>query len=114
MLSILLNKQPTPTESPHKEGELYKTIDLYGSVFHIYYGYYEEIDRKNPQAEPMPIYPDFLKDPQKTNDGFEFVTKMQDACSSYIGEANACPECADCKFFKEGSDLIGVCTCRKK
>ena len=104
----------TEKDRSNVEGELYRVINVQGTEFAIYYGYYEEIDRTNPQAEPMPIYPDFLKNPQKTNDGFEFVTKMQDACSSYIGEAHACPECADCKYFKEGSDLIGVCTCRKK
>ena len=115
MFSIILNNNaPLSNESPQKEGELYKKIELFGETFEIYYGYYEDIDRENPQAEPMPIYPDFLKDPKKTADGFAFVTKMQDACKSFVGDNLKSPECADCSFFKEGSDLIGICTCRTK
>ena len=43
------------------EGRLFKRIELLGKVFEIYYGYYEEKDRKGQYNESIPIYPDFKK-----------------------------------------------------
>ena len=95
------------------EGDLYKIINLQGCEFKIYYGYYEEIEKNNPTIEPMPIYPDFKETPQYTDDGFYFVTKMQDACKFYKGSPSMFKECAECQFFKEGDDLIGICICEE-
>ena len=95
------------------EGTLYKRLILHGQVFELRYGYYEDRDRNNPTLDPMPIYPDFLKHPQFTQEGFAFVTKMQDACPHYRGEAFLCKECAECAFFQPGEDLIGICVCEE-
>lgn len=95
----------------NSEGDLYKIVNVQGHTFELYYGYYEEIERKNPAIEPMPIYPDFLENPTYSNDGLPFVTKMQDACKHYKGEMNKFGECAECQYYLHGDDLIGVCTC---
>ena len=98
------------TSSP-KEGSLYRVIDLHGCRFSIYYGYYDELDRNNPTVEPMPLYPDFIKSPRFTKEGYPFVTKMQDACPHYLGRIKAENECADCSYYCHGQDLIGICKC---
>ncbi|MBQ3067338.1 MAG: hypothetical protein IJD18_04835 [Clostridia bacterium] len=67
-----------------KEGDLYKVIVAHGKQFEIYYGFYEEIDRQNPLAEPMEIYPNFAKHPQYTRDGFAFATAMQTPCKHFL------------------------------
>ena len=95
------------------EGTLYKQLNIRGKFFEIRYGYYEDRDRNNPAIDPMPIYPDFLQQPQFTQGGFPFVTKMQDACPHYRGEASLCKECAECAFFHPEEDLIGICTCEE-
>ncbi len=108
-LSRDLPKQPPD----YSEGDLYKIIDIHGHIFEIYYGYYEDCDRENPTVDPMPIYPDFLENPEYTNDGFPFVTKMQDACSHYQGRITKENDCADCRFYSHGDELIGICMCTK-
>ena len=95
---------------PHREGELYKTVELYGKRFSLYYGYYEECDRKNPLCEPIPIYPDFLKSPAYTDSGEPFVTAMQDICNGYSGKRQSTDTtCADCEYFKKGEEWFGIC-----
>ncbi len=98
------------SNSPNKEGNLFKILNIYGIRFEIYYGYYEDCERENSLVEPMPIYPDFLKEPQFTSDGLPFVTKMQDACRYYKGNRKNFMECAECEYYENGEDLIGVCT----
>lgn len=98
----------------HGEGELYKVIDLYGSRFPIYYGYYEELDRNNPTVEPMPVYPDFVAKPRFTSEGYRFVTKMQDTCRHYIGDDTEDKGCADCSHYCHGADLLGICKCEQQ
>ena len=95
----------------HAEGELYKEIKLYGRTFTLYYGYYDECDRKNPLCEPIVIYPDFIREPVYTDIGEPFVTMVQDACNGYKGETIRTPDttCADCKYFQRGEDWFGVC-----
>ena len=93
----------------HKEGDLYKIISLYGKTIEIRYGYYEEIDRRR---EPVEVYPDFVKAPLYTDEGFPFVTLMQDACPHYArrnagGEA----ECGNCLYVERGEELIALCKC---
>lgn len=94
---------------PQSEGALYRIIEIFGEVFEIYYGYYEECERENPNVEPMPIYPDFLINPQFTKDGYPFVTKMQDACRFYKGKPSKFSECAECSYYRHGDDFLGIC-----
>ena len=99
--------------SQNQEGELFKVIHIHGKQFPIYYGYYEECDRNNPVVEPMPIYPDFLTQPQYTEDGFPFVTKMQSACRYYRGQSANEQDCAECEYYKHGDELLGICVCMR-
>ena len=97
-----------------KEGEVYKVVNTFGKTFEIRYGYYEECDRHSPLAEsPVPMYPDFIKEPVYTDEGTPFVTMMQDACVSYRGESKKTPDttCAECKYFQRGEDWFGICKC---
>ena len=93
------------------EGDLYKVIQLHGHSFPIHYGYYDDRDRNNPLVEPMPIYPDFSKEPKFTPDGRRFITKMQDACPHYKGPHKAEKDCAECSYYHHGDDLLGICLC---
>lgn len=111
MIRSILSPDEITTGSVHSEGELYKILNIYGNVFEIKYGYYEECDRNNPVVEPMPIYPDFIKNPVYTDGGLPFVTKMQDACQHYIGKEITDKGCAECEHYKHGDELIGICTC---
>lgn len=113
MINSLLSHKLQTNTTAAKEGDLYKTVTAHKKTFHLYYGYYEECERSNPSVEPMPIYPDFIKDPQHTDEGLPFVTKMQDACKYYIGKIRKHNECAECQYYRHGDDLIGVCTCKK-
>ena len=63
MFTSIFGIIPQVNEPEHKEGDLYKVITAYGRSFEIKYGYYEEIDRKNPNVEPMEIYPNFIEKP---------------------------------------------------
>lgn len=100
-----------PEKAGFAEGELYKILNVCGHAFPLYYGYYDDCDRVNPQAEPMPIYPDFLAVPHYTEQGIPFVTKMQDACEHYVGQSNGCEECAECVWYRHGEELLGFCAC---
>lgn len=111
MFSNLINELPRAENIP-KEGDLFKIIELHGRVFEIRYGYYEEIDRHH---EPMEIYPDFVKNPVYTNDGFPFVTLMQEPCEHYKKKGtDSDKECGSCKYMERGEELIAVCRCKKK
>ncbi len=107
-----MNNTDSATDSVY-EGALYKVLCIEDNTFEIRYGYYAEIEKNNPTVEPMPIYPDFTENPQYTKEGFAFVTKMQDACGYYKGKPSDFRECAECEFFKNGEDLIGICICAK-
>ncbi|MBQ7225141.1 MAG: hypothetical protein IJX02_00900 [Clostridia bacterium] len=89
-----------------KDGDLYRVVELYGKSFELRYGYYEEYERE--KCDPVPIYPDFRKSPVYTNEGFPFVTQMQELCQH--GESrfeDGC--CVDCRYFENGEELIGIC-----
>ena len=104
MLSDTKNeKAPPPIE-----GTLYKRIEIEGETFSLYYGYYEDCDRENPLCDPVPIYPDFLKEPIYTAKGYPFATDMQDACAFYGG---AHPEdgCYGCSYYKKCEEFFGIC-----
>ena len=95
-----------------KEGDPYKCLTAFGKTFQLYYGYYDEIEREGRYSEPLPLYPDFVKEPQYSEEGHPFVTQMQDACAHYEG----CPrseECAACRHYLQGDELIGLCLCEK-
>ena len=93
-----------------REGDLYKSLTVFGQTFHLYYGYYDERDRRSRYQEPIPLYPDFEANPHYTDKGEPFVTQMQDPCSCFDGEA-AGDGCYACRYFRQGDDLIGICTC---
>ena len=91
------------------EGRLYKKIELHGKTFEIYYGYYDESDKKSPYNESVPIYPNFDEEPIYTDNGERFVTAMQDKCEGFVGKETG-DSCISCQHFEKGDDLIGVCT----
>ena len=113
MLTSLFDTQNVPEEEEHREGELYKVINTFGRTFELKYGFYEERDRQNPLCEPVPIYPDFLKEPIYTDEGEPFVTVMQDACLHYKGNTKRTADstCGECEFFKGGEEWFGLCMC---
>lgn len=95
------------------EGELFKIITLHGRSFELRYGYYEDYERESEYSEPIPIYPDFLKEPQYTDEGHPFVTQMQTLCEH--GKSNYSDGvCADCSHFLYGEELIGICKCESR
>jgi len=95
-----------------REGDLYKRVTAFGKTFDLYYGYYEAFEREH--SEPIPIYPDFLADPQHTEDGHPFATQMQDMCDRGALRAAHLQDrcCGNCIYFKSGEDLFGICTCQ--
>jgi len=94
-----------------KEGDMYKVITLCGEEFEIRYGYYENADRLGKYNDPIPIYPNLLDNPQYNNEGYRFVTEMQDTCKYFKGKLLV-DICCGCKHFQKGDDLIGICKCR--
>ena len=96
-----------------KEGELYKKITVFGKTFELYYGYYEESDRYAKYNDPIEIYPDFLKNPEYTDKGAPFVTAIQKPCECFKKVRDITDTCVDCAFFKQGVELIGICSCEK-
>ena len=93
-----------------RDGDLYKIIELHGKVFELRYGYYEEFERE--RGDPLPIFPDFKNNPVYTKDGFPFVTQMQELCQ-YGSSSFKDGCCVDCAYYKQGDDLIGICTNEK-
>lgn len=92
-----------------KDGDLYKVVEVFGKRFSLCYGYYEAYERERGEP-PIPIYPDFEKSPVYTEDGYPFVTQMQALCPH--GESRFSEGlCADCIHYKDGAELIGICTC---
>ena len=93
----------------NKEGDLFKVIKLHGTTFEIRYGYYEDIDR---QYDPYEVYPDFIKEPMYTNDGYPFVTLMQSPCEHFDGHGKGVDhDCGSCIYMERGDELIAVCRC---
>lgn len=94
-----------------KEGDLYKEVTVGNKTFRLLYGYYESFERESPFNEPMPIYPDFLKEPHYTADGIPIATAMQNVCAFYSGKNDEDSSCSDCVFFQPNEDLFGLCNC---
>lgn len=101
-------KTPVP-----KEGDLYKEVTIRNVSFKLRYGYYEDFERNGQYNEPMPIYPDFITKPMFTDDGFPFVTAMQDICEHYSGKTGE-DSCSECQHFCECEELFGLCYNPKK
>lgn len=94
---------------PSKEGDIYKVITLAGREFVLRYGYYSDAER---DGDPMPILPDFEKEPCFDENGSPLVTRIQDACEHYsprgsIGDG----WCADCKHYPDENGDLGICQC---
>ena len=113
MLTKLFGQDPAPMSAP-KEGDLYKIIRLYGKTFEIRYGFYEECDRHTLFAEPMEIYPDFIKEPRYTEDGIPFATAIQTPCEKFSGEMDDNSTCEECSFYRSGEELLGICICPQR
>ncbi|MBR3836682.1 MAG: hypothetical protein IKJ74_00925 [Clostridia bacterium] len=96
-----------------KEGDLFKVIRIREKTFEIRYGFYEERDRHVPNAEPMEIYPDFIRNPQHTDDGIPIITAIQSPCKHYKGKKDENSTCEECSFYQAHEELIGLCTCPK-
>ena len=94
-----------------REGDLYQELMVDGRVFEIRYGYYEEKDRFSKYNDPIPIYPDFIKNPLYNDEGQPFATEMQDVCKHFDGKMLV-DICCGCSYFEKGDDLIGICRCK--
>ena len=101
-----MKQKPPFSPPPPEEGALYKTVTVAGHVFALHYGYYEE--RERGRGEPIPIYPDFTKNPLYTESGEPLVTQMQELCEHGTSKFDdGC--CVDCEFFHGCEDLFGIC-----
>ncbi len=97
-----------------REGDLHKTVVVEDTVFEIRYGYTSEEERG--RWDPVPLYPDFVKIPMFTPDGFPFATVYQDGCRHFREKPLSSGErwCGDCKHFEQCEEYIGICRCAKK
>ena len=96
-----------------REGDLYDVVKVFGKTFELYYGYYEEYERKSKYNAPVPIYPDLLHEPQYDGEGRPIVTEMQIACEHYRGSKQE-DSCGRCKHFQKGERLFGLCRCEHR
>lgn len=110
MLAKILSQDIEHPPKP-KEGDLYKEVTISGKTFRLLYGYYEEFERESSFNDPMPIYPDFIKEPHYTAEGIPIVTAMQNVCEFYNGKNDEDSCCADCAFFRKSEELFGFCNC---
>ncbi len=93
-----------------KEGDLYKVIEIEGRTFEIRYGYYEpELERG--KMDPIPVFPNFLKEPLRTADGYPFATADQEICRYFKSKPKISGEgwCNDCEFLEKLEDFLGIC-----
>ena len=101
-----------PMISIPKEGDLYREVTIHGKTFRLLYGFYEDFEREGPLNEPMPVYPDFVKDPMYAPGGQPLVTAIQDACRFFLGRPGG-DSCGDCSYFRKEEELFGLCHCPK-
>lgn len=112
MFRLLSRPEAGAAGSAPGEGDLFKVISLSGKSFELRYGFYEECDRYSHNAEPVPIYPDFLAEPEYADDGSPFVTAMQLPCEHFAGRRHEDSGCGDCAFYRHGEELLGICARR--
>ncbi len=110
MLTKILMQDVECSSAP-KEGDLYKEVTIAGKTFRLLYGYYESFERESVFNEPIPIYPDFLKEPHYTDIGIPIVTAMQNVCEYYNGKNDEDSSCSECCFFQSYEELFGLCNC---
>ena len=98
-----------------KEGELYKSVEIEGARFDIYYGYASEQEKKS-GWEPTPQYPDFDNEPQFAENGYRFTVAYGQVCEHYepISTTTDFIYCHNCKLFDKKEEYIGVCLCEKR
>jgi len=96
-----------------REGDLYRKVTIEDVLFEIRYGYMCENERL--YWEVSPVYPNFIKNPTFTKEGYPFATVYQDRCQFYHSKANPSDEhwCNDCVYFEKHEDYIGICRCEK-
>ena len=94
-----------------KEGDLYKIYVVDDHTFEIRYGFYEENERG--RVEPLPVFPDLVKDPVYTHSGFPVAALIQPACEYYKPRRENFPEysCGDCISYDSGKAEMGRCVC---
>ena len=116
MVRIHHKTDASQDQNTPREGDLYKVVTTFGKTFELRYGFYEERDRQSPLCAPAVIYPDFIREPQFTEDGEPFLTMIQDACEHYVGNVKRTPDstCAECKHFKQGEEWFGICACGER
>jgi hypothetical protein len=77
----------------------------------------------NHEHEAIPAYPDFLKNPEYTDDNRPFTSAVYESCVFYKPTTPDAPVSGDCGgcgwFYREETpyDIIGICMCdvlRKK
>ena len=90
------------------EGALYKRVSVFGVDFELRYGYYDDAERNSRYNDPIPIYPDFRRKPRYSEEGYPFVTAMQDACEHFAGSDRE-GGCFGCSHFRHGEELLGIC-----
>ncbi|MBE6697948.1 MAG: hypothetical protein E7581_05440 [Ruminococcaceae bacterium] len=96
-----------------REGDLYGIVNVYGKIFEIRYGYYEDYERNSKYNDPVPVYPDLYKSPEYSNEGYPIVTQMQVVCEHYSGNLTE-GRCGLCPHFQKGERLFGLCKCSKR
>lgn len=101
------------SENIIREGTLYKSFEVEGIHFDIYYGYECEGERRF--GEPTPVYPDFLTAPQYTKDGYPFAVAYQIECEHYDPVRKSDDSwCALCRFYDKREEYMGICRCEKR
>ena len=94
----------------NKDGDFYKTVEIEGVRFDIYYGYESE-SVKQRGWEPTPQYPDFSANPTYTPSGKRFQVAYGEICEKYqpIKKKTDMVCCQNCKLFSKKEDYIGLC-----
>ena len=96
----------------YNEGDLYRSVDIFGKIFNIYYGYYEDYERDSLFNDPVPVYPNLRDNPEYDGDGNRIVTEMQIACPHYNGTIME-DSCSHCPYYQRVDDLFGICLCEQ-
>lgn len=97
--------------SPPREGDLYRVIEIGGHRFELRFGFYEEFEREF--GEPVVIYPDLAEVKLYDEGGKRIVTAIQNPCSHYKVPENKSRDecCCDCEYYRYYGDDIGTCAC---
>lgn len=96
------------------ENHPYRTYLVGGKSFPIYLCFDEQM------KESYPLYPDFEKNPEFTDDGRPFATAEQEICSNGRPREAEGPlpgDCGGCGWFyreKSAYDPIGICMCDQR